>query len=43
MVLRPQSTEDVSRILAIAHETNTVIVPHSGGTGLGGRANSPRW
>ena len=36
MVLRPQSTQEVSRILAIAHDTNTVIVPHSGGTGLVG-------
>ena len=36
MVLRPQSTDEVSRLLAIAHETNTVIVPHSGGTGLVG-------
>lgn len=36
IVLRPQSTEEVSRILAIAHETETVIVPQSGNTGLVG-------
>jgi FAD/FMN-containing dehydrogenase len=36
IVLRPKSTEDVSRILAIAHETETVIVPQSGNTGLVG-------
>jgi FAD/FMN-containing dehydrogenase len=36
LVLRPFSTEDVSRILAIAHETETAIVPQSGNTGLVG-------
>ena len=36
MVLRPGSTEDVSRILAIADETRTAIVPQSGNTGLVG-------
>jgi FAD/FMN-containing dehydrogenase len=36
MVLRPQTTEEVSRILAIASETNTPIVPQSGNTGLVG-------
>ncbi|MCB1379632.1 MAG: FAD-binding oxidoreductase, partial [Alphaproteobacteria bacterium] len=36
MVLRPASTEEVSRIMAIAHETRTVIVPQSGNTGLCG-------
>jgi FAD/FMN-containing dehydrogenase len=36
IVLRPQSTDEVSRILAIAHETETVIVPQSGNTGLVG-------
>ncbi len=36
MVLRPASTEEVSRILAIAHETRTAIVPQSGNTGLVG-------
>ena len=29
MVLRPGSTGEVSRLLAIAHETGTVIVPRS--------------
>jgi FAD/FMN-containing dehydrogenase len=36
MVLRPSSTQEVSQILAIAHETRTVIVPQSGNTGLVG-------
>src|SRR5437016_2244903 len=36
MVLRPGSTEEVSRILAIASETLTAIVPQSGNTGLVG-------
>jgi FAD/FMN-containing dehydrogenase len=36
MVLRPASTEEVSRILEIASETRTVIVPQSGNTGLCG-------
>jgi FAD/FMN-containing dehydrogenase len=36
LVLRPGSTEEVSRILAIANETRTVIVPQSGNTGLCG-------
>ncbi|HUR43834.1 MAG TPA: FAD-binding oxidoreductase [Aestuariivirga sp.] len=36
MVLRPRSTQEVSQILAIAHETRTVIVPQSGNTGLAG-------
>jgi FAD/FMN-containing dehydrogenase len=36
MVLRPQSTDEVSRILAIANDIATAIVPHSGGTGLVG-------
>ncbi len=35
-VLRPASTDEVSRILAIAHETRSVIVPQSGNTGLAG-------
>lgn len=34
MVLRPGSTVEVSRLLAIANETGTVIVPQSGNTGL---------
>ena len=36
LVLRPGSTEEVSRILAIANETRTVIVPQAGNTGLCG-------
>ena len=36
LVLRPGSTDEVSRILAIANETGTVIVPQSGNTGLCG-------
>lgn len=36
LILRPQSTDEVSRILAIAHETETAIVPQSGNTGLVG-------
>jgi len=36
LVLRPASTEDVSRILALAHETGTAIVPQGGNTGLVG-------
>jgi FAD/FMN-containing dehydrogenase len=36
LVLRPASTEEVSRILAIANETRTAIVPQSGNTGLCG-------
>jgi FAD/FMN-containing dehydrogenase len=36
LVLRPGSTQEVSRILAIANETRTVIVPQSGNTGLCG-------
>jgi len=36
LVLRPGSTEEVSRILAIANETRTAIVPQAGNTGLCG-------
>jgi len=36
MVLRPASTDQVSRILAIANQTRTAIVPQSGNTGLVG-------
>ncbi len=36
LVLRPGSTEEVSRILTIANETGTAIVPQSGNTGLCG-------
>jgi FAD/FMN-containing dehydrogenase len=36
LVLRPGTTEEVSRIMAIAAETRTPIVPQSGNTGLVG-------
>jgi FAD/FMN-containing dehydrogenase len=36
LILRPQTTAEVSRILAIADETETAIVPQSGNTGLVG-------
>jgi FAD/FMN-containing dehydrogenase len=36
LVLRPASTGEVSRILAIANETGTAIVPQAGNTGLCG-------
>jgi FAD/FMN-containing dehydrogenase len=36
LVLRPSNTDEVSRILAIANETRTAIVPQSGNTGLCG-------
>jgi FAD/FMN-containing dehydrogenase len=36
LVLRPATTEEVSRILTIANETLTVIVPQGGNTGLVG-------
>jgi FAD/FMN-containing dehydrogenase len=36
LVLRPGSTEEVSRIMTIAAETRTPIVPQSGNTGLVG-------
>jgi FAD/FMN-containing dehydrogenase len=36
MVLRPQSTQEVAALLAIAHETETAMVPQSGNTGLVG-------
>ena len=36
LILRPTNTDEVSRLLAIAHETGTVIVPQSGNTGLVG-------
>lgn len=35
-LLRPSSTEQVSKILALAHETRTPIVPQGGNTGLVG-------
>jgi FAD/FMN-containing dehydrogenase len=36
LVLRPGSVEEVSRILALAHDTRTAIVPQGGNTGLVG-------
>ena len=36
LVVRPASTEDVSKILAICNETRTAIVPQGGNTGLAG-------
>jgi FAD/FMN-containing dehydrogenase len=36
LVLRPSCTVEVSKILALANETNTAIVPQSGNTGLVG-------
>jgi FAD/FMN-containing dehydrogenase len=36
LVLKPGSTEEVSRILALAHETGTAVVPQGGNTGLVG-------
>jgi FAD/FMN-containing dehydrogenase len=36
LVLRPATTVEVSAILALAHETGTVIVPQGGNTGLVG-------
>lgn len=35
-VLRPSSTEEVSQIMALAHETGTAVVPVGGNTGLTG-------
>ncbi len=36
LVLRPGSTQEISRILALANATGTAIVPQSGNTGLCG-------
>ncbi len=36
LVLRPAATEEVSRLMAIANETLTTIIPQAGNTGLGG-------
>jgi FAD/FMN-containing dehydrogenase len=36
LVLKPADTEEVSRIMALANETRTVIVPQGGNTGLVG-------
>ena len=42
VVLRPHTTEDVSRILALAHVEGVCIVPQGGNTGLvGGQIPSP--
>lgn len=35
-VVRPGSTDEVSQILALAHETGTPVVPQGGNTGLAG-------
>lgn len=37
-VVRPGSTEEVSRILALAEETETPVIPQGGNTGLSGGA-----
>ncbi|MBN9280420.1 MAG: FAD-binding oxidoreductase, partial [Hyphomicrobium sp.] len=36
LVLRPGSTEEVSRIMALANELNLAVVPQAGNTGLVG-------
>ena len=36
LILKPGCTDEVSRILAIASETRTAIIPQSGNTGLAG-------
>ena len=36
LVLRPGSTEEVSKILALAHEHSLPVVPQAGNTGLVG-------
>ena len=36
MVVRPGSTEEVSKVVAICNETGTAIVPQGGNTGLAG-------
>ena len=41
LVLRPGSTQEVSAILRLAHETDTAVVPQGGNTGLVG-GQSPR-
>ena len=35
-VVRPATTEEVSRVMRLAHETNTAVVPQSGNTSLVG-------
>jgi len=41
-VLRPETAEQVARVLALASETRTPIVPYGAGTGLMGGARSER-
>src|SRR5688572_32471333 len=36
LVLRPGSTDEVSRILRLAHDLNLAVVPQAGNTGLVG-------
>ena len=36
LVLRPATTDEVSRIMALAHELGIAVVPQSGNTGLVG-------
>src|SRR3954470_11828809 len=36
LMLKPQSTAEVSRIVAICNETRTPLVPHGGNTGIVG-------
>ncbi|WP_108484444.1 FAD-binding oxidoreductase [Oceaniglobus ichthyenteri] len=40
-VVRPANTDEVSRIMALAHDTGTPVVPVSGNTGLAGGAHAP--
>jgi len=35
-IVMPAQTSDISRVMALAHETNTVVVPQGGNTGLVG-------
>lgn len=39
-VLRPRNTDEVSKIMKIAHQTKTPVVPVSGNTGLNGGAQA---
>ena len=41
-VVRPGSTEEVSKVMALAHETGTPVVPVSGNTGLSGGTYASR-
>ncbi len=38
MVVRPASTDEVSKVLAICNQTGTLVVPQGGNTGLVGAA-----